>query len=129
MKINHIGIVVKSIEESSNIYVNIGYEILGQVCVDYIQNNKLLILKNIITDERIELIEPLNKKSTVYNSKEGYHHICYEVENLDDFISKFKEDKIGVIFTPKMKAPLFNNKSIIFVYLKNNTIIEILEVR
>lgn len=127
MKINHIGIVVNDMEKSINIYKKMGYVSISDICIDTIQNNELVFLKNILTKEKIELIHPINEKSSVVNFKGGYHHICYEVKNIDEFIKEFKNNKLGVIFTNKIIAPAFNNKNIIFAYLKNNTIVEFLE--
>ncbi len=127
MKLNHIGIVVKDIQKSLVIYENIGYILISNIIIDNIQNNKLIFLENILTGEKIELIEPINEKSTVFNFKGGYHHLCYEVKNIDEFISEFKKNKLGIIFTNKITAPAFDNKNVIFAYFKNDTIVEFLE--
>jgi catechol 2,3-dioxygenase-like lactoylglutathione lyase family enzyme len=95
--------------------------------VDEYQNNKLIFMKNVSDNEVIELIEPLNEKSTIYKCKKGYHHICYEVNALEDFLNEFKEKKVGIVFTQKIIAPAFGHKNIVFAYLKNGTIIEFLE--
>lgn len=127
MKFNHVGIRVNDLEKSILIYENLGYSLVQDICDDIIQNNRLAFLKNISTGEVIELIQPIDSNSTVINSKQGYHHICYEVKCIDEFIKEFKKKKIGVVFTRKIKAPAFNNRNIIFAYLKNDTIVEFLE--
>lgn len=127
MKLNHMGIVVKDIQKSLVIYQNIGYNLISSIIIDNIQNNKLIFLENILTREKIELIEPVNERSTVFNFKGGYHHLCYEVRNIDEFILDFRKNKLGIIFTSKITAPAFDNKNVIFAYLKNNTIVEFLE--
>lgn len=67
------------------------------------------------------------KEHHIINNNNGLHHICYEVDNLDEYMEYFKTLNIGKIFTPKMIAPAFDNREIIFAYLKNGTIIEILQ--
>ncbi|MBC2580264.1 VOC family protein [Clostridium sp. DJ247] len=127
MKLNHIGIVIKNMEKSLVLYKKMGYILITDIIIDNIQNNKLVFLKNVLTGEKIELIQPINEKSTVFNSKCGYHHICYEVEDIDNYIKEFRKNKLGIVFTNKIIAPAFNNKMVIFVYLKNDTIVEFLE--
>lgn len=127
MKLNHIGIVVNDIEKSIKVYRELGYILKSEIHLDNVQNNKLVFLENIITGENIELIQSINEKSTIINSKEGYHHLCYEVKNINQFIDNFNSKKIGIIFTDKIKAPAFDNRNVIFAYLKNNTIVEFLE--
>lgn len=40
-----------------------------------------------------ELIEPIDKESSVYNFKERYHHICYDVSDiLYFFLFQVNED-------------------------------------
>ena len=126
MKINHVGIVVDNIESSINIYKSLGYTLKEDVIIDNIQKNIIGFLNSKDKLQTIELVQPLNDNSSVKNFK-GYHHICYEVRNLDETIESFNEKKIGIIFTKKITAPAFDNRQIIFAYLKNGNIIEFLE--
>jgi len=126
MRVHHVGLVVKSIEESSRLYECLGYSKDGDIVVDDVQHNRLLFLKK--ESQRLELIEALNEKSTVYNTAlQGYHHICFEVDDIEEQVKQISEKKLGKVFTGKIKAPAFSGRHIIFVYLKNRTIIEFLE--
>lgn len=128
MKINHIGIVVDDIDLSRTIYTEMGYLCKDDIFIDDIQNNKLLFLKNKQGNEVIELIQPIDEKSTVYSKANlGLHHICYEVNNFEQFCNKFNKLNIGKIFTNKIISPAFNNRYIVFAYLKNGTIVEFLQ--
>lgn len=128
MRQHHIGIVVESIEDSMLIYEKLGYNVDSEIVLDNIQNNKLLFLKEKSSNQLIELIQPMNENSPVYNqNNRGLHHICYEVENLDEYIISFKRLKIGKIFTDKIDAPAFSNRKIIFACLKDGNIIEVLQ--
>lgn len=126
MNIHHIGVVVKDIKKSSNLYQHLGYTQVSPVIEDEVQHNRLLFLKN--GDLLIELIEPIDSSSPVYNSRNlGYHHICYQVEDLDKTISLFEGTKLGKIFTDKITAPAFCGKKVMFAMLKDGSIIEFLE--
>ena len=94
--------------------------------MDEIQNNRIMFLRNEIDGQRIELIEKLNEKSSVYNFKPGLHHICYEVEDKENFAEQFKEMKIGKIFTKPMTAPAIQNRVVVFACLRDGSFAEFL---
>lgn len=94
--------------------------------LDNVQQNRVVFLQN--QNNKIELLEPLNEKSSIYHFKEGYHHICYEVENEDAFFKNFKQLKIGKIFMKPIQAPAIDNREIVFAYLTNGTFVEFLRL-
>jgi hypothetical protein len=109
-------------------YESLGYRKESDVIIDNIQNNRLLFLKDMSSWQVLELIEPIDERSTVYNTNlQGYHHICYEVDDMGRHIEEFNAMGIGKLFTKTINAPAFNNRRIVFAYLKNRTIIEFLE--
>lgn len=125
MKTSHIGIIVNDIEGSIKLYNKMGYELQEKIIFDRIQNNKVAIMKSKVLPN-IELIEPVSESSSVANFKKGYHHICYEAEQGENVIQKFKDMKIGKIFTPPIVAPALNNRRVVFACLQNGTFIEFL---
>ena len=127
MEIHHIGFISKNIEKDTFIYEQLGYKTIGDLVTDTVQNNYLRFMKNIHDDNLIELICPINENSSVKNAKEGLHHICYQVDDLNKIIDIIQRNKLGTVFTKTIQAPAFNNRKIIFCYLKNKTIIEYLE--
>lgn len=123
-KVHHIGNVVADIIESISLYSKLGYEVMGSIIIDEVQNNKIVFLNN--GENIIELIEPLNEKSSIKNLR-GYAHICYEVDDIEIAKNYILENELGIVFTEKLVAPAINNRSIIFIYLKNGNIIELIE--
>jgi methylmalonyl-CoA epimerase len=84
MKIDHLGIAVRSIEDSLRFYREaMGLELKGAETVED-QGVQVAILP--VGESRIELLEPVSDDSPVgrFIAKrgEGLHHICYEVEDL-----------------------------------------------
>ena len=84
MKIDHLGIAVRSIEDSIAFYRDgLGLE-LGSVETVADQGARVALLE--VGESRIELLEPVSEESVVgrFLAKrgEGLHHICYEVEDL-----------------------------------------------
>lgn len=124
MKVHHIGIVVKNLEKNIALYTKLAYAPISDVINDNIQHNKVVFLQN--QCHTIELIEPLDENSSIYHFKEGYQHICYEVENSDVFLNDFKQLNIGKIFTKPIQAPAINNREVIFACLTNGTFVEFL---
>ncbi|SRR6266404_1340653 len=90
MKIDHLGIAVKSISDSLSFYRDVlGIELAGTETVDD-QGVHVALLP--VGEARIELLEPISAETPVgrFITKrgEGVHHICYEV---DDLSSKLEE--------------------------------------
>lgn len=84
MKIDHIGIAVKSIENSLGFYEGV----LGvrEAEREIIEDQGVTVALLPIGESRIELLEPLSDDTVVakFISRrgEGLHHICYEVDDV-----------------------------------------------
>ena len=90
MKIDHLGIAVRSISDSLAFYRDaLGLEVAGTETVADQGTNVALLP---IGESRIELLEPFSEETPVgrfiARRGEGLHHICYEV---DDLASKLDE--------------------------------------
>ena len=90
MKIDHLGIAVRSISDSLAFYRDaLGLEAAETENVDD-QGVKVALLP--IGESRIDLLEPFSEETPVgrfiARRGEGLHHICYEV---DDLASKLDE--------------------------------------
>jgi methylmalonyl-CoA/ethylmalonyl-CoA epimerase len=84
-RIEHIGIAVKSIEESRKYYENV----LGLECykVEEVTDQKVKTAFFKVGETKIELLEPTSEDSAVAKFLEkrgpGIHHIAYAVDNVD----------------------------------------------
>ena len=124
MKVHHIGIKVSQLEKNIELYSKLGCHQVSPITVDDIQNNKIVFLYNQF--QCVELIEPLDEKSSIFHFKDGYHHICYEADEDEDIITAFKEAKIGKIFTKPIVAPALENREVVFACLQNGMFIELI---
>lgn len=122
---HHIGIVVHSLTKNISLYEQLGYTSISQITIDNIQHNKVVFMQN-NNNSIIELIEPLDSFSPVYNTKEGYHHICFEISNPIQFLDWFKSSHLGKVFTDYIQAPAIDNRNVIFACLFNGTLVELL---
>lgn len=125
MKVNHIGVITSDLSKSIRMYSKMGYVLAGDIVRDQIQNNYIAFM-NAPFPPNIELIMPMNENSSVYNFKDGYHHICYETEGSTSIIAEFKKMKVGKIFTLPLVAPALANQQVVFAYLQNGTFVELI---
>ena len=130
MKVNHIGIVVKNIENSINYYENhFSYKLVDSVCIDPIQKVRVAFLKPPDQNFNFELLEPTTDDSPIMNALRkggGLNHVCYEVTNIRQAISILEMKGSKLISGPD-SAIAFNGKNVAFMYTKGNEIIELVE--
>ena len=128
MKLHHIGIVVKNIQES-----------LGELTkfLDFketsvpvgVKSQKVNICFLKTSDVYIELIEPIENDSPVKTFSEsggGFHHLCFEVEDIFKEIKRMADDGARVIVEPTKG---FEDRLIAFVLLNlKNTNCNLIEL-
>ncbi len=97
--IEHIGIAVKSIEESRKYYE----DVLGLECykIEEVADQKVKTAFFMIGQTKIELLEPTDPESTVAKFIEkrgqGIHHIAYAVNNVDEALQDVEAKGIQLI--------------------------------
>tara|TARA_B100001540_G_scaffold198660_1_gene174962 strand:- start:236 stop:634 length:399 start_codon:yes stop_codon:yes gene_type:complete len=128
MKLHHIGIVVKNIQDSLGELTNfLKFEETTMPILVETQKVKVCFLKT--ADIFIELIEPINNDSPVKkfsNLGGGFHHLCFEVDNVFDTLKQMKENGARVIVEPTKG---FENREIAFVMLNmKNTNCNLIEL-
>ncbi|HID32083.1 MAG TPA: methylmalonyl-CoA epimerase [bacterium (Candidatus Stahlbacteria)] len=92
IRIDHIGIVVKDLDQASRLYQLIGAEERDEVRVE----DQGVIARMIeIGSTRIELLSPFKEgpvKRFIDKRGEGIHHICIEVPDLNSVIERLKDE-------------------------------------
>jgi methylmalonyl-CoA epimerase len=99
MKIDHFGIAVRSIEESSTFYRDgLGLEMSA---TERVEDQKVRVALFPVGEARIELLEPFAADTPVgrFIAKrgEGLHHICYEVEDLSSKLEELSSRGVRVL--------------------------------
>ena len=131
-KLNHIAIAVPDIKEAADQYRNIfGAKVSEEVeQPDHGVTTVFIDLGN----TKIELLEVLGEDSPIQkfidkNPKGGMHHICLEVENINDAIEKLNTHEVSITGTGKPKIGA-HGKPVVFLHPKdcNGTLIELEEV-
>lgn len=98
-KINHIGIAVKSLEETLPFYRdNLGMPFAG---IEEVAEQKVRVAMLQVGESKIELLEPTSEESPVARFLEkngpGIHHLAYEVVDIEAAIAKLRADGARMI--------------------------------
>jgi len=98
-KINHIGVAVKSLEDSLPFYRDhLGMSFAG---IETVDEQKVRVAMLQIGESKIELLEPTSEESPVAKFLEkngpGIHHIAYEVEDIEAAINKLIAEGVRMI--------------------------------
>jgi methylmalonyl-CoA/ethylmalonyl-CoA epimerase len=99
MKINHLGIATKGIDEALKFWQDaLGLE---NVHTETVDEQKVRVAMLPVGDTRIELLEATAPDSPIQKFIEkrggGIHHIAVEVENIEDALTKLKARNIRLI--------------------------------
>ena len=99
MKIDHLGIAVRSISDSLAFYREaLGLEISGSETVED-QGVQVALLP--LGESRIELLEPFSEATPVgrfiARRGEGLHHICYEVDDLNSKLDELRSRGVRLL--------------------------------
>ncbi len=129
MKLDHIGIAVKNLENSVAVFKNILNGIEPEFEEVAEQKVKTAIFQ--VGDTRIELLEGISDDSPVRKfvdkKGEGVHHIAFGVQGIENVLADFKSKGITLIDeTPRNGA---GGKKIAFIHPKsvNGILTEITE--
>lgn len=122
MQLHHTGYIVENAADPS--LVQEGLQLIVSVA-DSLQEAKICLYKT-SKNEFIELVQPLNEKSPVWNflQKKGnsFHHECYEA-GLEEIEKYATENKWYKIMGP-VPAVAFNNRMVLFYMNDEKKIME-----
>ena len=116
MKIDHIGIAVKSLAEAAAIYENaLGLKVNAYDQVDE-QGVRVAMLN--IGESRIELLEPTGPESPIekFMTKrgEGIHHIAITVDDIEKALERLKASGVRLVDNEPRRGA--HNTRIAFVH-------------
>jgi methylmalonyl-CoA/ethylmalonyl-CoA epimerase len=99
MKINHLGIATKSIDEALKFWANsLGLE---NVHTEIVEDQKVRVTMLPIGESRIELLEPTSDDSPISKFLEkrggGIHHIAVETDDIEASLQKLKDNGARLI--------------------------------
>lgn len=119
MKLDHIGIAVKSIEDRLHIWKDVlGLDL---VSIEEIKDQKVKVAKLDICGTHIELLKSTSEESAVFKfiekKGEGLHHLCFLVVDIEKALAGMKSHNVRLIDeVPKIGA---GGKKIAFIHPKD----------
>ncbi|MGE7978960.1 methylmalonyl-CoA epimerase [Psychrobacillus sp. NPDC093200] len=106
-KVDHIGIAVRSLENSLPYYTDIlGLKLIH---IEEVDSEKVRVAFIDSGNVKIELLQPIDETSTIHTfiekRGEGIHHVAFGVKNIQERLDELKEKGIRLIQeTPKRGA-------------------------
>jgi methylmalonyl-CoA/ethylmalonyl-CoA epimerase len=106
-KVDHIGIAVKSIEDSLPYYTEtLGLKLLH---IEEVLSEKVRVAFIDSGNVKLELLQPIDESSAVHSfiekKGEGIHHVAFGVTNIQERLNELKEKGVRLIQeTPKVGA-------------------------
>ena len=129
MVIDHIGLVVKSIEKGIEHWGKVfEYRQMTEAVINSRQKVKVVFLckDNSLT---VKLIEPTDETSSVFRfamKGGGLHHICFKCNDMNNELQRLSEMGLRVLTAPQ-PGEAFDNENIAFIYAKHGLNIELIE--
>jgi methylmalonyl-CoA/ethylmalonyl-CoA epimerase len=129
MQIDHIGIVVPSLDEAILHWQKVfGYRQHTRKVENSRQKVYVVFLKK-EGSLPVKLLEPVDKTSPIYHFAKrggGLHHLCFKCDNLKQEMRRM--EKLGLrVLTPPEPGEAFANEDIAFIYAQNGLNIELID--
>ncbi len=118
-KVNHIGVAVKSIEAALPFYKALGADVNH---IEEVPSQKVKTAFIQIGETTIELVEATSPDSPIAKylekNREGLHHICYEVEDINKCLEELKKAEVPLIDNEAKVGA--HNMLVAFIHPKGN---------
>lgn len=127
LKIEHIGIAVKNIEASNELFSKLFNK--QPYKLEKVESEGVSTSFFMMGESKIELLEATNENSAIAKfiekKGEGIHHIAFEVENIYDEIKRLQSEGFTLLNEEPKKGA--DNKLICFLHPKssNGVLIEL----
>lgn len=118
-KIDHIGIAVKSIDNALAFYKAMGAEVNH---IEEVPSQKVKTAFIQVGETHIELLEATSEDSPIAKylekNREGMHHICYEVSDINAALAELKANNVQLIDNEAKVGA--HNMLVAFIHPKGN---------
>ncbi len=126
-KIEHLGIAVKDLNKSNELFK----KLLGEQSykTEAVDSESVTTSFFKVGDQKIELLEPSEPNSSIARfierRGEGMHHLAFHVENIDEEIERLEKE--GFEFVSKTPTKGADNKMVVFLHPKttNGVLVEL----
>ena len=98
LKIDHLGIAVKSVASAKGFYEKLGLPVSAE---ELVPAEKVNLVMATVGESRLELLEPTSADSTIakFLAKrgEGLHHVALQVPDLNSVVARLKNDGVRLV--------------------------------
>jgi len=117
-KINHFSIAVKDIQKFADLYSTLFG--IRFTLPELLKTQNAYLSFGETEGAKLELISPVSEDSPVWKfldkRGEGLHHVCFEVENLEQSLQSLKSKGVEIIGEPSEGG---TGKKIVFLHPRN----------
>ena len=129
LALHHTGLLVRDTARAATYYRQMGYRIESEAIDDPIQTARVLFLRIPGTTHWLELVAPLGPESKLNNAIAkggGLHHLCYEVDDINQALAFFRAAGSLVISEP-VSAIAFPGRRIAWTMDRQRLLVELVE--
>ena len=130
MKIDHVGVVVRSIEKGIALWRDsFGYEQQTEIVTNTRQKVNVVFLgkEDSVT---IKLVQPTDASSPAFAALKkgggGLHHLCFKCDSLENELPRLTDLGMRLLVEPQ-PGEAFDNEKIAFVYASQGLNIEVID--
>jgi len=129
MQIDHIGIVVKSLEAGIAHWTTVfEYRQMTEPVVNTRQKVRVVFLEK-EDSLPVKLIEPVDETSVIYAMAQkggGLHHLCFKCDEMEGELARLKGHGLRLLAEPQ-PGEAFENEDIAFLWAKQGLNIEVID--
>lgn len=129
MIIDHVGVVVKSIEKGIELWSRLfGYKQATEVVTNTRQQVKVVFLKKQGSID-IKLVEPVSDSSPVFALARrggGLHHLCFKCDNLENELDRLSANGVRSLVPPQ-PGEAFDDENIAFLFAGQGLNVELID--
>lgn len=131
MRLHHLGYAVPNISYVLNRLLLEGCLVASPCIEDPILDVSVQFITLADSDLLVELVEPLSDRSPIHTflrKRDGFYHVCFEVQDLQSQLDLEKEKHSKIVVKPTI-AEAFQNDAgrVAFVFRRSGMLIEFLE--
>jgi methylmalonyl-CoA/ethylmalonyl-CoA epimerase len=129
MKVHHIGYLVDSIGDAVAAFSQLGFVCQSDTQTDPAREIYVVFMAN--GEYVVELIQPIDKASPIYNLRKRYHnspyHICYETENIPVSLAEMTGGAYMLVQPPQPAPALPGAPDVAFLMHPHIGMVELLD--
>lgn len=130
MRIHHVAYVTANLEKKSAELADLlKLRPTGTPVVDPVQGVRILFMEA-SDGGLVEILEPHGGASPVLRHLQrggGLYHVCFEVDDLDSTLQRFRDGVGAVVVCEPVPAPAIDGRRVAFVVTEDRDLIEFVE--